>query len=50
MPLFYVEFSKCSYSRAFAPSCGALVLHMVVIILIKFVRIDSVMSELLPSY
>ena len=25
MPLFNLEFSKCSYSRALAPACGALV-------------------------
>ena len=25
MPLFYLECSKCSYSRALAPACSALV-------------------------
>ena len=25
MPLFYLEFSKCSYIRALAPACGALI-------------------------
>ena len=25
MPLFDIEFSKCSYSQALAPACGALV-------------------------
>ena len=25
MPLFYLEFSKCSYSQVLAPACGALV-------------------------
>ena len=27
-PFFYVEFSECSYSRALAPACGALVIKM----------------------
>ena len=27
-PFFYLEFSKCSYSRALAPGCGALVVEL----------------------
>ena len=28
MPLFYLEFSKCRYSRALAPACSALVFQI----------------------
>ena len=28
-PFFDLEFSKCSYSRAFAPACGVPVIHTV---------------------
>ena len=39
MPLFFnLEFSKCSYSQALAPVCGALVCNIITIVIIHAVN------------